>query len=404
MRRMGLLALLFFMLPLLRPEGEARAVEISGVRHEPAAGFDPLQGGAAIVHFRLSEPARAEVRVYDGRDRLVRTLVPGSGPAEPSEPNEPTELAAGQHRIEWDGRDSRGRPVPPEAYRYTIHATARGAEPVEWDISDQTEGERLRPDGVNWDPESGRIHYTLTRPARVRIRVGLRGNGPMLRTVVGWVARPSGANEEAWDGFDASHVLDLRQHPKLLVDVRAYSLSKNTLLVGPPSAQVHLIPDLPADTPVREKKQRYAKRMYDYARQQIEHRRDIPLSLVLPDELAEDSAGLPIVTQPTPVRLQVSDADRALLVNQRFEAVFYVDGVYVFETEVGFFPMTWKWDVRAVPDGEHYVTVNLRGYEGHFGLATRKVRVQKVHDQKASASRDQPVDTRQPTPAASETR
>jgi hypothetical protein len=35
--------------------------------------------------------------------------------------------------------------------------------------------------------------------------------------------------------------------------------------------------------------------------------------------------------------------------------------------------MTWLWDTSTVNEGEHYVTTNVRGYEGNFGTATLKV-------------------------------
>ena len=47
----------------------------------------------------------------------------------------------------------------------------------------------------------------------------------------------------------------------------------------------------------------------------------------------------------------------------------------VFENETGFLPMTWNWDTSNASPGIHYLTANLRGYEGNFGMATVKVRV-----------------------------
>jgi len=51
--------------------------------------------------------ARAAVRVFDVRGRLVRTLVDGW-----TEP--------GQQFVQWDGRDSRGRTVPSGTYFYSV--------------------------------------------------------------------------------------------------------------------------------------------------------------------------------------------------------------------------------------------------------------------------------------------
>jgi hypothetical protein len=65
------------------------------------------------------------------------------------------------------------------------------------------------------------------------------------------------------------------------------------------------------------------------------------------------------------------DLERAL--SRRFEPVFFVDGQFAFENEVGFVPMTWTWDPEGVNAGEHFLTVNLRSYEGNFGIASVKV-------------------------------
>jgi hypothetical protein len=39
--------------------------------------------------------------------------------------------------------------------------------------------------------------------------------------------------------------------------------------------------------------------------------------------------------------------------------------------------MTWLLNTDTLNEGEHYLSVNLRGYEGNFGLATVKVYVQR---------------------------
>jgi len=75
-----------------------------------------------------------------------------------------------------------------------------------------------------------------------------------------------------------------------------------------------------------------------------------------------------------PLRVSVDDADLASVLNERCEAVFYVDGRLVFENQVSFLPMTWTWDPGNA-SGVHYLTANLRGYDGHFGIQTVKVYV-----------------------------
>jgi hypothetical protein len=322
-------------------------------------------GEAVDVRFRLEDPARVTLNIYDGRDLLIRRVA------------STRELATGDNTLAWDGKDEAGRAVPAEAYTYTLVAQ-RGKETVTWDVADATGGVDLSPREVKWDKETKKVRYILDAPARVNIRIGFTDNGPLLRTVIDWVPRPPGINEESWDGWDASRVLPLAEHPKLDISVNAFRLPENTILVGTPPLKVTTL-----EASGWTKATRVAhtasspKRMYSHSQQPLEARGDFGVQLVLPGDLQRTAAGVAIVTREVPVRLEIPDVDRARALARRFEPVFFLDGQFVFENEVGFVPMTWNWDPKAVNPGEHYLTVNLRGYEGNFGMATIKVLVQR---------------------------
>lgn len=114
--------------------------------------------------------------------------------------------------------------------------------------------------------------------------------------------------------------------------------------------------------------------MYAHAQQPLEARSDIAVRLVLPPGLAKHPDGGSIVSEGrVPVRLEIDPKDLERALSRRFEPVFFVDGQFAFENEVGFVPMTWIWDASTVNDGEHFLTVNVRGYEGNFGIASVKV-------------------------------
>jgi hypothetical protein len=219
------------------------------------------------------------------------------------------------------------------------------------------------------------IRYTLPERARVRIRVGLAASGPLLSTVIDWVPRAAGASEQAWDGRDASGVLDLSAHPKLALRVEAFSLPRNTLLVTPLADRAALIPDIPETARRRVVQVRRPKGMYDYARQPMEQHRDFPVSLRLPDDLPRTAGGVPIVTAPVRVRVDAAPEHARQLIEERFEAVYFVDGTFLFEHETSVLPVSFLWDPQGVSPGVHYLSTNLRGYEGHFGIATRMVEV-----------------------------
>ena len=62
-----------------------------------------------------------------------------------------------------------------------------------------------------------------------------------------------------------------------------------------------------------------------------------------------------------------------MLHEERFEAVIYVDGSFVFEEEQGYLPFTWMLQPEMVTPGEHVITFMIRGYEGHFGTTSIRV-------------------------------
>jgi len=320
--------------------------------------FDPAKDESVTISFVINRPADTELLIYDGRNRLVRRIADG-------------DLQPGEHHLVWDGKDEQSQPVPPEAYVYAVTATDAGGRVVH-DVTDLTGGEALQAQDVRWDAAAGKVHYRLDRPARVNIRFGLPDGGPFLRTLIDWVPRPVGAHTEAWDGWDQSQVLKLAAHPKLVTSVNAYSVSDNTLLVGVPPQRVtfaQLQGKVVREPQVVER----PKRMYFHPDQPLETRGDIGTSLKIEGDLKQDQEGRWIVTGKVPIRLDVAAQDRARVIERRFEPVFYVDGIFAFENEGGFLPMTWLWDTSTVNEGEHYVTTNVRGYEGNFGTATLKV-------------------------------
>ena len=78
------------------------------------------------------------------------------------------------------------------------------------------------------------------------------------------------------------------------------------------------------------------------------------------------------------VRVSLSDRDRAHFHDVKYEAVIFVDLGFVVEEEDGVDPLNWEWDTTTLPPGEHLLTVNLIGYDDHFG--TKTVRVLVVND------------------------
>jgi len=346
---------------ILGSVSQAESPVISDVTHEPASIFDPAREALAI-QFRLSTEAEVDVSIFDGRNVRIR-LIESDGA-----------FAAGLQNIAWDGRDSQGRTVPPEAYIYTIDARVGPEVRESWDPTDRTGGKRLRQKG-EWSSRTGEIRYDLPQDSRVRIRIGLGNDGPLLKTLLDWVPRTRGRHAEKWDGMDGSGLLDLGHHPEVEIIVESFSLPENAILVAPEPDRVTLIQDLEEPLVRRAVQTPRRHRLFDFARHSIEERRDFAAVIKLPESLATTEDGIPIVSGPVPVRVSAEEDVLPSILNERCEAVFYVNGKFVFESQVSFLPMTWRWDPGNA-SGVHYISANLRGYEGHFGYQTIKVIVE----------------------------
>jgi hypothetical protein len=321
--------------------------------------FDPEKGESVEVRFRLSEPATVVLSIFDGRDRPPRT------PAVP--------WIRGDRAIAWNGRDANGKPLPPEAYSYTLSAKNAQGQAVH-DLTDLSGGEPLAAKDVRWDAAEGRIHYYLDKPARVNLRLGLDG-GPHMRTVIDWVPRGAGANVETWDGKDASGVLNLAGNPAIVPSVKAYALPENTIFVGGNPDRILFASDVDANAQRGRSGPAPAKQMFNHAQQPLDTRGDLVALLTLAGNARQDADGRWVVSGKIPLRADIEDAQRQLAIERRFEAVFYVDGVFSHENELGYLPLTWTWDSSQVNNGEHFLTLNIRGYEGNFGTASVKVLV-----------------------------
>jgi hypothetical protein len=82
----------------------------------------------------------------------------------------------------------------------------------------------------------------------------------------------------------------------------------------------------------------------------------------------------------TPIEVVVPTSIAARLAQQRFEVVYFIDGQFIEESEIGVLPATWNVDGVKLSPGEHYLTVNLRGYDGSFGYGSLKVQVPRKAD------------------------
>jgi hypothetical protein len=325
--------------------------------------FAPDAGEKVVVKFRVNEPSKIELRWFDARELLVRRVV------------SPTQMPAGDNALEWDGKDQAGRVVPAEAYHYTIVATASDGATQEFDLTDLTGGENATIPNIALGENGRSVKYALTAWSRVNIRVGMRDGGPLLGSLVHWQVRAPGENVDAWNGMDASGVMNVWQSTALELVGMSFPLPQNTVIVGDLQKGAGVIADMPWGKTTRERKQTPAKRMFAHSQQSYEQRGDFVVELVAPGKKGTSGAAALTLKGVTPFSVRVSEQDMRRLAEQRYEVVYFIDGQFIGENEIGFMPATWNVDATRLTPGEHYLTVNVRGYEGTFGIGSRKIRV-----------------------------
>ena len=330
--------------------------------------FRPSGGETVDIIYRLPEPAAVDVYIYDCRNLLIRHLVKGG------------KRSGGDQREVWNGRDEADRPVPPEVYTYAIEATDKKGRKVTYDITDLTGGEQQWAEDIRYDPEKKEIRYVLPKAGRVNVRLGIK-EGPLLSTLIDWPVREAGLHIEPWDGTCNSGALNFGENPKLDIAVWSYNLSGNSIVVlGNQRENLpRFIEDLPWGRTYREETHEKPRQLFNHWRHPREACREPKISLKAIDvEQRED--GIPIIDGQTYFQMTIDGHDQKIMIDQKFEVVFYVDGLFVYEEELGYTPFSWQWDPIGVNAGIHHITVVLRGYQGHFGSTTKKVWVRRIKE------------------------
>jgi hypothetical protein len=189
---------------------------------------------------------------------------------------------------------------------------------------------------LSFDAGTGEVLYTLPEPALVRIRIGVRDGGPLLRTLVDWEPRKAGRHREVWDGRDGSGLVDFGRRRDLLLVLAC-------LPADPASVQL----------------------------EEVRGRRKAPRFAI---EFPGAGAG-GVLRGSAPVRVAIAPEDFAWLGRMDFELALYVDTEFVYEHEEGGNPIDYSLDTASLAPGLHSLTVNVIGYEGEIGTRSVRFRV-----------------------------
>jgi len=321
------------------------------------------RGEQVTYAVRTEAAGSLSLEILTGDGDVVRRLVLANVPP-------------GEHGLAWDGKDDLGQAVPDEAYCARATLEVAGRRLVD-DPCTRTGGEVL----TNLQPAlnaNGDIAYTLSDPARVLIRVGVKG-GAMLRSIAVWRPRPAGRNLQRWNGFDEKGLVDLRDD-RLALLVTAFRLPDFTVLAtGQESIDYRNyrlargwpeMPDAaPADAtaqPLERNGVRIARQRYMARYKDREPR--IAVSLATRDgKPLQPDAKLP---EEVRVSVDLDPDDRWLMQESLYEVAFFVNGDFVSEEENGYVPISWIWNTERLPAGRQLLTVNLTGFTGRVGTST----------------------------------
>jgi hypothetical protein len=334
-----------------------------------AQSFNPSRGGKNVLEYQLSRDAKVSIKVFDPDRQLVRVLA-AAAPRK-----------AGKNRSTWDGRDLDAKVVPNEAYFFTIEATDSDGITVVYDPVTFSGGEFADVTQGQLDRDIGTLTYQLSQPSRVLLRAGM-ATGLLLKTIVDWEPRSSGTITEYWNGKDDEGFFDVPSMKGTTMVLTYMTLPENSVIAignDKTSYKAYKVP-MRTRRPVKEDRpMANARKISPHFMKSRVTDRTFKANVVFPDLEKPGSAagGVPQIKDNALFRLSIADEDKEVLAGQQFEVMIFIDTVFLLEEERGYLPFTSQLEVKALPPGEHTITINLISFGDQIGVGSRKIRVVK---------------------------
>jgi len=357
----------FRMVELAEAIQDTQSVEliISNVSLEKKA-IDPTVEQGRIT-YKLSEDARVRVCLYDRDDFLVRIVTSKEQPSK------------GYNTVTIDGKDDRDRWLPPGAYTYVIEAESLDSNrKTSYDIKDESHGKMLTLRSLTYDDKAGKVEYVLPKAAMLRVRVGMKEGGPLLITPIDWQAQSAGRNQYIWDGNIGLSNVDFRTNPMIQLNLAAYSLPDNCIIIRYDKQPSKMASISALQQTEKRPSKAVSHAMHLHAIHPMHKCREPRFSMDFPSITEFTNDNVPIVSGNVPVRITVHDHDKKFLQDERFEIVFFVDFIFLYEEEDGISPATYFLKTAGMNEGKHFLTVNLYSFKDHIGTQTKAIYVKRA--------------------------
>lgn len=318
--------------------------------------LDPKFGDTCEVTFEATEPGSApRMDVVDAAGRIVRSGIQAS--------------TASDSHLAWDGTDEGGAPVSGLHFLRLVAEDEAGE--VRWDPSRSSGGEYVSVSGLTLNDGEERVEFVLDDLALVRVRVGL-AEGPLLSAPMNWRVLGPGAAVVPVEGIGAPGWPGLWRMPDRRTWVTSWRLPDNAIWVVGDDAEALAREDWLHHYRGSQRK------LFLHALHEPSACRDVAVqATVRPPEGSTGTPG-PVVADRASIRIDaLTDRDRRLLEDSRFEVMIYIDGQFLFEDEDAALPYSYTLDVSRFPEGEHSFLAVVAGYQDHQGAAFASFRIER---------------------------
>lgn len=336
--------------------------EIRRVKLDTKA-FDPSKGQMVELSFEITIPADVQVTIYDALGNEVRRF-------------DLPDHEAGRSSIKWDGFKADGERPAGNIFLYVIKAR-EGERQAIYNPAKETGGILVEGHNFTFDNKTGKLEYVLPKTCMVRLRAGLK-NGLLAGTIIDWQPQTAGRHTYNWDGKDDSGLMNLLEHPELEPRLTCYTLPANTIIVTDTKTPLESETN---SNQIVDDEGNQKNLLWATDGKYLHYLHDPSLcheprfEVLFPTAVKSKENDIAVVSKTVPVRVALDQRDALHLINTRFEVMFFVDGIFIYEVEEGSSPFTFNWDTKGLSKGPHIVTINIIGYEDHIGTVSRKVTV-----------------------------